>query len=78
MIGTRKIVNHGMVNIPAQIRKTLNLNDGDKVWVEIDDDGSIKLIPIKTIEEIRKNSYTSQEMKEEMEQSRKIELELEK
>ena len=78
MIGTRKIVNHGMVNIPAQIRKTLKLHDGDKVWVEINDDGSIKLIPIKTIEEIRKNSYTSQEMKEEMEQSKKIELELEK
>lgn len=78
MIDSAKIVNHGMINIPASIRKTLNLKDGDKVWVELGIDGTIRLIPIRPIEELRKESYTVEEMIEEMKQSRKIELGLEK
>lgn len=78
MIDSAKIMNHGMINIPASIRKSLNLKDGDRVWVELGNDGSIRLIPIRSIEELRKDSYTSEEMIEEMEQSRKIELALEK
>ena len=78
MIDSAKIVNHGMINIPASIRKALNLKDGDKVWVELGIDGTIHLIPIRPLEELRKESYTVEEMIEEMDQSRKIELELEK
>jgi AbrB family looped-hinge helix DNA binding protein len=71
MITTAKIVNHGMINIPAAIRKKLQLKDGDKVWVELNDDGIIQLIPIKSIEEIQNKSYSPQEMLEEMEKFRK-------
>jgi AbrB family looped-hinge helix DNA binding protein len=78
MIDNAKIVNHGMINIPAAIRKKLQLKDGDKVWVELNDEGIIQIIPIKSIEEIRKNSYSSQEMLDEMEKFRQQELEREK
>jgi AbrB family looped-hinge helix DNA binding protein len=73
-----KVVNHGMVNIPSSIRKKLKLKDGDRVWIELNEDGIIQLTPIKDIEEIRKKSYTTEEMMEEMERSKSIELELEK
>jgi AbrB family looped-hinge helix DNA binding protein len=70
------ITNRGMITIPAAFRKTFNLKDGDKVLI-IEDEGTLKIIPIKDPESLRLNSYNTEEMKKEMSKSRKEELERE-
>ena len=65
-----------MITIPATFRKSYNLKDGDKVLI-VEDEGTLKIIPIKDPEILRKNSYSKEEMKKEMEKSRKEELERE-
>ncbi len=70
------ITNNGMITIPAALRKKYNLKDGDKVLV-LEDEGNLKIIPIIPIEELRKDSYTSEEMQAQMEKSRKEEIERE-
>jgi AbrB family looped-hinge helix DNA binding protein len=70
------ITNRGMITIPAAFRKIFNLKDGDKVLI-IEDEGTLKIIPIKDPETLRLNSYNTEEMKKEMDKSRKEELERE-
>jgi len=70
------ITNRGMITIPAAFRKSYNLKDGDKVLI-IEDEGTLKIIPIKDPETLRLNSYSTEEMKKEMDKSRKEELERE-
>ena len=70
------ITNRGMITIPAAFRKIFNLKDGDKVLI-IEDEGTLKIIPIKDPESLRINSYDTEEMKKEMNKSRKEELERE-
>ena len=70
------ITNRGMITIPAGFRKNFNLKDGDKVLI-IEDEGTLKIIPIKDPETLRLNSYSTEEMKKEMNKSRKEELERE-
>ncbi len=70
------ITNRGMITIPAAFRKIFNLKDGDKVLI-IEDEGTLKIIPIKDPETLRLNSYNTEEMKKEMNKSRKEELERE-
>ena len=70
------ITNRGMITIPAAFRKNFNLKDGDKVLI-IEDEGTLKIIPIKDPETLRLSSYNVEEMKEEMNKSRKEELERE-
>jgi len=70
------ITNNGMITIPALLRKKYYLKDGDKVLV-IEDEGTLKIILLSTDEEIRKNSYTYQEMQAQMERSQKEEIEKE-
>ena len=70
------ITNRGMITIPAAFRKNFNLKDGDKVLI-IEDEGTLKIIPIKDPETLRINSYNTEEMKREMNKSRKDELERE-
>jgi len=70
------ITNRGMITIPAAFRKIFNLKDGDKVLI-IEDEGTLKIIPIKDPESLRLDSYNTEEMKKEMNQSRKEELERE-
>ena len=70
------ITNRGMITIPAMFRKNFNLKDGDKVLI-IEDEGTLKIIPIKDPETLRLNSYNTEEMKKEMNKSRKEELERE-
>jgi AbrB family looped-hinge helix DNA binding protein len=71
------ITNRGMITIPAAFRKIFNLKDGDKVLI-IEDEGTLKIIPIKDPESLRLNSYDTEEMRREMDKSRKEELEREK
>ena len=70
------ITNRGMITIPAAFRKSFNLKDGDKVLI-IEDEGTLRIIPIKDPETLRLNSYNTEEMKKEMNKSRKEELERE-
>ena len=74
----KKVVNHGMINIPAQIRKKYKLKDGDEVLVMDEGDGYIKIIILDSIESIREKSFTAEEIMEEIKKVRDTELELEK
>lgn len=67
---TVTVTNQGMITIPAAFRKSFGLKDGDKVLV-VEDEGSLKLIPLKTEEEIRKNTYTKAEILNQMKKSKK-------
>ncbi len=67
------ITNRGMITIPAGFRKRFNLKDGDKVFI-IEDEGTLKIIPIKSEEELMKDSYTAEGMLKSMEESKKEEL----
>lgn len=71
-----KITNRGMISIPASLRKKFSLKDGDRVLV-IEDEGTLRIIPVLKIEKIRKMSKTtSEELIKIIEESRKEELEL--
>ena len=67
------ITNQGMVTIPAIFRKMHNLKDGDKVLI-VEDEGTLKMIPLKEIEEIQKESYNTKEMLDQMEKAKKSEV----
>ncbi len=70
------ITNQGMITIPARFRKHFKLKDGDKIFI-FEDEGCLKLIPIRPIEELRKGSYTTEQMLKSIEESRNEELEQE-
>jgi AbrB family looped-hinge helix DNA binding protein len=67
------ITNQGMITIPSAFRKIHNLKDGDKVLI-VEDEGTLKMIPLKKLEEIRKDSYTSETILNQIEKSKRIEL----
>ena len=67
------ITNQGMITIPAPFRKIYNLKNGDKVLI-VEDEGTLKMIPLKELEEIRKDSYTSEAMINQIEKSKRMEL----
>lgn len=73
-----KVTNKGMISIPAFIRKKYNIKDGDFVIVREEEDGSIKIIPIESIESLRKRASTVEESREVFHQSRKEDREMEK
>ncbi|HMF32338.1 MAG TPA: AbrB/MazE/SpoVT family DNA-binding domain-containing protein [Candidatus Lokiarchaeia archaeon] len=70
------ITNRGMITIPAHFRKQYHLKDGDKVFV-VEDEGALKIIPIRSEEELRENSYTTKEILESIQESKREELERE-
>ena len=70
------ITNQGMITIPAIFRKMHNLKDGDKVLI-VEDEGTLKMIPLKELEEIQKDSYNNKEMLDQMEKARKSEIQRE-
>ena len=71
-----KITNRGMISIPATLRKKYNIRDGDRI-VFIKEEYGFKIHLIQSLEDLRKNSFTTVEMLEEMRKSRKEELEME-
>lgn len=73
-----KVTNKGMISIPAMIRKKYKIKDGDHVLIKEDQDGIIRLIPIESIETLRKNSLSVEESREIFAESRKEDRELEK
>jgi AbrB family looped-hinge helix DNA binding protein len=72
-----KVTNNGMITIPAAFRKKFDLKDGDKVLI-LEDQGTLRIIPIRSDAELRRNSYSSEDMKEVSEIIKKEELEREK
>lgn len=70
---TVTVTNQGMITIPAAFRKSFDLKDGDKVLV-VEDEGSLKLIPLKNEEEIRKNTYSKAEILNQMKKSKKEDI----
>jgi len=52
MAETATVTSKSMVTIPARIRRKYGIKDGDKVEF-IDSNGSILLIPLKSLEELR-------------------------
>lgn len=71
-----KVTNKGMITIPADYRKKYHIKDGDQIVV-LDDDEGIRLIQVKSIDEIREKSVSANKLLEIMEHARKRELELE-
>jgi len=67
------ITNQGMITIPAAFRKSYGLKDGDKVLI-IEDEGTLKIIPLQDTDELKKNSYTIKEMLDQMKKSKTEEL----
>jgi bifunctional DNA-binding transcriptional regulator/antitoxin component of YhaV-PrlF toxin-antitoxin module len=65
-----------MIKIPAAFKKNFKIKNRDKVLI-IEDEDTRKIIPIKDPETLRINSYNTEEMKKEMDKSRKEELERE-
>ena len=68
-----KVTNNGMITIPAELRRKYDLNDGDKVLV-LEDEGALKIIPIRTEAELRKKSYSRDKMKKVSKEIREQEL----
>ena len=72
-----KITNRGMISIPAVFRKKFNLEDGKYVMV-IEDEGTLKLIPIKSTKELQEKGPSVEDVLKVIKESRKEDLELEK
>ena len=72
-----KITNRGMISIPAVFRKKYNLEDGKYIMV-IEDEGTLRLIPIKSTKELQEKGPTVEEALKVIKESRKEDLELEK
>jgi len=70
------ITNRGMITIPAAIRKRFSLKDGDQVVI-IEDEGTLRIIPVVSEETLRENSCSPKEMITMLERSRAEERELE-
>ena len=67
------ITNKGMITIPAAYRKSYGLKDGDKVLI-IEDEGTLKIIPLKDVDELKRKSYNTKEMLNQMKKSKTEEL----
>ena len=72
-----KITNRGMVSIPAAFRKKYDLKDGNYVIV-LEEEGTLRLIPLKSTEQLQEESISVEEMLKIIAESRKEELELER
>lgn len=72
-----KITNRGMVSIPASFRKKYDLKDGNYVIV-LEEEGTLRLIPLKSTEQLQEESISVEEMRNIIAESRKEELELER
>ncbi|TFG26594.1 MAG: AbrB/MazE/SpoVT family DNA-binding domain-containing protein [Promethearchaeota archaeon] len=67
------ITNQGMITIPSAFRKIYGLKDGDKILI-IEDEGTLKIIPLKDEQELSQDSYSAEEMLKQMEKSKKEEI----
>ncbi|MHA1682195.1 MAG: AbrB/MazE/SpoVT family DNA-binding domain-containing protein [Promethearchaeota archaeon] len=71
-----RISNHGRITIHSGMRRKYDLKDGDKVFI-FEDEGMIRIVPIKHIDDLRAQSCSAKEMMEILRNSREEDLELE-
>jgi AbrB family looped-hinge helix DNA binding protein len=71
-----KVNKKGMVTIPSRLREKYNLHEGTEV-VFVEELGSIVLVPIMDIEDLRPYLPTHEEMLKTIEENRELELKLE-
>jgi len=65
-----KITNRGMVRIPAILREKYNLKDGNYV-IFIEDEGTLRIIPLKSTEKLQEESVSVEKMVKIMKESEK-------
>jgi AbrB family looped-hinge helix DNA binding protein len=73
-----KVTNKGMISIPAEIRKKYQIHDGDHIIVKEDENGTLQLIPVESIEALRARALTIEEARDLFIRSRKEDMELER
>jgi AbrB family looped-hinge helix DNA binding protein len=66
----------GMITIPANIRKKRNFKEGSRFFI-METDGQLTIIPIQTAAEFRTDLISKEELEKNLEEDRRIELELE-
>jgi AbrB family looped-hinge helix DNA binding protein len=64
-----KVSKKGMISIPAAIRKAHHIYPGQSVIVTENEDGSIRLLVLPTLDEIRKNGATYEDFKKTLKES---------
>nr|MDO8117593.1 AbrB/MazE/SpoVT family DNA-binding domain-containing protein [Candidatus Sigynarchaeota archaeon] len=64
-----KVSRKGMISLPAAIRKAHHIQPGQSLVVTENEDGSIRLLPLPTLNEIRKTGATYAEFKNMLEES---------
>jgi len=67
-----------MISIPTEIRKKYKIREGDHIIVKEDENGTLQLIPIESIEALRARALTVEESRELYIRSRKEDMELER
>ena len=72
-----RVTNKGMISVPAEFRRKLDIKDGDLILVKEDDDGSLKVIPIPSIEKLRALALTVDEFKSVYRNSKQEDMESE-
>ena len=73
-----KVTNKGMISIPAAIRRKHKISDGDYMIVKEEENGIIRLIPIESVESLRKRALIVDEFRHIFLKSRKEDRELER
>ena len=64
-----KVSRKGLISIPAAIRKAHHISPGQSVIVTENEDGSIRLSVLPTLEEIRKSGATYEDFKKTLKES---------
>ncbi|NMC07302.1 MAG: AbrB/MazE/SpoVT family DNA-binding domain-containing protein [Candidatus Lokiarchaeota archaeon] len=64
-----KVSKKGMISLPAAIRKAHHIQPGQSLIVTDNEDGSIRLDILPTLEEIRKNGATYEVFKKTLRES---------
>ena len=72
------VTNNGMISIPADIRKKHGIKDGDYLLVKDDEDGTIRIFPLESVETLRERALTVDKFREIYEASRKEDMGLER
>lgn len=70
MSETITLTSKGQITIPKRIRKTLNLEKGDKLEIFVDEEGGIRIVPVlkNPLETLRKLRQEVRFDKDEIEQ----------
>ena len=71
---TVKMINKGMITIPAKLRKKFGFKNGTEFFLDIDEKGSIQLIPVIDVLEEKEWYIDPEEMIESVRNERRAEI----